>query len=137
MIRNPDNFRLTIDMINKKVPIIYQGVLHNTINKTYGSPDLIIRGDYLNKIITTKIDSINSSAYYIIDIKNSQLHLSANSDNILNQHNLKPYKGQILIYHQILSKIQNLDTGMAFIMGNRWIRRKQNQISESHDPLSQ
>ena len=33
MIRDPDNFKLTIDMINKKVPIIYQGVLHNIINK--------------------------------------------------------------------------------------------------------
>ncbi len=134
-IRNPLNFKLTIDMINDRVPIIYQGVLHNTTYKTYGSPDLIIRGDYINKIFTTKINLIVDSLYYIIDIKNSQLCLSANSDNILNQHHLKPYKGQILIYHQILSQIQNTDTNIAFILGNRWIRKKQNLITESNEPF--
>jgi len=134
-IRNPDYFQLTIDMIKNKVPIIYQGVLHNVDNKTFGVPDLIIRGDYIQKIFTTKIDMINKSAYYIIDIKNSQLHLSANSDNILNSHCLKPYKGQILIYHKILSSIQGFDTGFAFILGNRWIRKKQNIIYESCDPF--
>ena len=134
-IRDPNYFKLTIDMIKKKVPIIYQGVLHNTVDKTFGVPDLIVRGDYVHKIVNVKPDNINNQAYYIIDIKNSQLHLSANSDNILNTSNVKPYKGQLLIYHQILSQIQNIDTGLSFILGNRWIRIKQNHTYNSHDPF--
>ena len=135
IIRDPKYFKLTIDMINQKVPIIYQGVLHNKINKTYGVPDLIIRGDYINKIYNTKIENLNESMYYIIDIKNSKLQLSAKSDLILNSISLKPYKSQIRIYHQIISQIQNVDTGIAFIMGNRWIRKQNNQIYQSDDPF--
>ena len=133
--RNPIYFKLTIDLIKNKVPIIYQGILHNVENKTFGMPDLIVRGDYVNKIINTQIDNINEAAYYIIDIKNSQLHLSAKNDNILNNINVKPYKGQIGIYHKILSQIQGFDTGIAFILGNRWTREIKNVIYHSDDPF--
>lgn len=62
-------------MIKKGIPIIYQGVLHDQKNKVYGLPDLIVRGDFINKIFNAEIDvytdkkSINNYPYYIIDIK--------------------------------------------------------------------
>ena len=136
-IRNPLYFKKTIDAINNKDPIIYQGVLHNPLNKTFGAPDLIVRGDYINKIINNQIDNINNDAYYIIDIKNSLMHLSAKSDNLLNNQTLKPYKAQLLIYCQILNQIQiqNTNTNMAFVMGSKWVRHTQNKIIRSSDPF--
>jgi hypothetical protein len=104
---------MTQNMIKKGVPIIYQGVLHNSKNKSYGLPDLIVRADYINKIIDEEIDielrklkATKQYPYYIIDIKNSNMHLSARADTLLNYNNVKPYKGQIAIYHQSLSDIQ-------------------------------
>lgn len=133
--RNPIYYKLTIDLIKNNVPIIYQGVLHNLEDKTFGIPDLIVRGDYINKIFDTKIDFENEMAYYIIDIKNSQLHLSAKSDNILNNSSIKPYKGQLAIYHKILSKIQGFDTGFAYILCNRWTRTNNYIVSTNNNPF--
>ena len=129
-IRDPVYFNMTIEMIKKGVPIIYQGVLHNNIDLTFGLPDLLIRADYINKIFnaeidiyTEKINSINQYPYYVVDIKNSVMHLSARSDNVLNFLGSKPYKGQIAIYHKIISQIQKFDTGRGFILSSKWTRK--------------
>jgi hypothetical protein len=122
-ITDPAYFQITVKMINKGIPIIYQGVLHDKINKIYGAPDLIIRADYINKIFknkiklyTNKLKKTNQLPYYIVDIKKSTLHLCANNDTILNNNNIKPYKSQIAIYYKILSCIQNFKTEKAFIL---------------------
>lgn len=141
-IRDPIYFKITIEMIKKGIPIIYQGVLHDQKNKVYGLPDLIVRGDFINKIFnaeidvyTEKIKSINNYPYYIIDIKNSNIHLSAKSDIILNYTNCKPYKGQIAIYHKILSDIQEHDTRRAFILPSKWTRKIKDNIYQCANPF--
>ena len=61
------------------VPIIYQGILHNYNNKTFGAPDLMIRNDYLNKFIGYDLYNDTSPSkildvswhYVIVDIKHS------------------------------------------------------------------
>ncbi len=53
--RNPRSkakYNETIKAMKKGFPIIYQGVLRNYTNKTYGIPDLLVRSDWLSKIIT-------------------------------------------------------------------------------------
>jgi len=129
-IKDPVFFEMTFEMMKKGVPIIYQAVLHDPDNRTYGLPDLLIRGDYINKIFnaeidiwTLKIDSINQYPYYVVDIKNSNIHLAAGSDMILNYNGCKPYKGQIAIYHRIISKLQQFDTGRGFILASKWSRK--------------
>lgn len=135
IITNPAYFKITIDKINERMPIIYQGVLHNPIDKTYGVPDLIVRGDYITKIFQTTLDIISPDLYYIIDIKNSNIQLSSSSDQILNNLNIKPYKSQILIYHRILSQIQKTDTNLAFILASRFTRKKNNKIYRYANPF--
>ncbi len=41
----------TIYAMNRGIPIIYAGVLHNTDDNTYGVPDLIVRSDWLKEIV--------------------------------------------------------------------------------------
>lgn len=142
LIQDPHYYNITMEMIKSGVPIIYQGVLHDAETKTYGSPDLIVRSDYINKMFSTKVDvytekldSTNQLAYYIIDIKNSNMHLSSNNDNVLNYVNTKPFKGQIAIYHQILSKIQKFDVNKAFILASKWTRKQKDNVYQCSNPF--
>ena len=50
-IYNIENVNKTIELIKKGVPIIHSAPLCNNKNKTYGVADLLVRNDYLNKII--------------------------------------------------------------------------------------
>ena len=141
-IRDPNYSKITFNMIKKGIPIIYQGVLHDNKNNVYGLPDLIVRADYINKIFNSNIDvcteiikSIDNYPYYIIDIKNSNIHLSAKSDIILNNISCKPYKGQITIYHKILSELQNYDTKKAFILSSKWTRKIKDTIYQCSNPF--
>jgi hypothetical protein len=43
----------TFDAMKKGIPFIYQGVLHDWDHKTFGSPDFIVRSDYLHKLVKT------------------------------------------------------------------------------------
>jgi hypothetical protein len=141
-ISDPIFFEMTKQAIKKGIPIIYQGVLHNTDNKSFGLPDLIVRSDYLNKLFDQPIElndkilkSTKQLPYYIIDIKNSNMHLSANSDNVLNNIGTKPFKGQIAVYHQIISNVQNHDTNKAFILASKWSRKQKDNIYICTNPF--
>ena len=133
-IRDPNYFYKTINCINSNKGIIYQGVLHDIELKCYGLPDLIVRGSILNQLCNNKM-SLNPNLYYIVDIKNSNLHLASKSDNILNISNVKPFKTQIAIYHNILSKIQKIDTKIAFILSSGWSRKQKNITYGSSNPF--
>ena len=133
-IRDPSYFYKTVDTINSKKGIIYQGVLHDIELKCYGLPDLIIKGSILNQLCNNKL-TLSPNLYYIVDIKSSNLHLASKSDNILNGSNVKPFKTQIAIYHNILSKIQKDDTKTAFILSSGWTRKQKNISYGSNNPF--
>jgi hypothetical protein len=141
-ITDPIFFEMTKKAICNGIPIIYQGVLHDSETKTYGLPDLIIRADYINKIFGQKINltvqrlrATNQMPYYIIDIKNSNIHLSAQSDNVLNNVGTKPFKGQIAIYHRMLSKLQKFDTQKSFILASKWTRKQKDNVYTCTNPF--
>jgi hypothetical protein len=115
---NIESYNKTIDALNNKKTIIYQGVLFNEIDKTYGRPDLIIRGDILNKLYNQneKIDQ-----YYIIDIKFSSIKLSANKTYILNSEMIPTYKTQILLYTEALNKLLNQNVKKGFILAKKYL----------------
>lgn len=141
-ITDPIFFEMTKKAINKGIPIIYQGVLHDCVNKSFGLPDLIIRADYIEKIFSQNIDidttilkKTNQMPYYVVDIKNSNIHLSANSDNVLNHIGTKPFKGQIAVYHQMLAQIQEYDTKKGFILASKWTRKQKDNIYTCTNPF--
>lgn len=126
--RSEQLFNETVDCIKEGVPIIYQGVLHNYDNQTYGSPDLMIRSDYINDIfgynvidendLQIKSTKLDLPYYYIIiDIKYSSINFNSSGKYILNSGFIPAYKGQILIYNLCLQNILGINFHKAFILG--------------------
>lgn len=121
----------TISLMKSGTPIIYQGVLHNYENNTYGLPDLIVRSDYINKLMNYHVidpeeENIPATKlgtkfhYKVIDIKHSTIQLRSDGIHILNSDNAPAYKGQLYIYTNALNKIQGVNINKAFIWGKKY-----------------
>ena len=93
--KNYEKFNETINLMKKGVNIIYQGVLHNYNNKTFGVPDLIVRSDYVNKLLNNNIidkeeeklksDKLGINFHYkIIDIKHCAIPFRKDNKHIFN-----------------------------------------------------
>ena len=111
-----DHYNMTVDAMNKGIPIIYQGVLHCMKKNIYGSPDLLIRSDMINEIFDINIMNKNVKApllnlplaqlpkatfhYVVVDIKHSTITLNCNKEYIRNTNIIPAYKGQIYLYKQ-------------------------------------
>jgi hypothetical protein len=120
----------TVDSLLEGIPIIIQGVLHNYNNKTYGCPDIIIKGEYLKKIFN--INCLHNN-YYIIDIKYTTIKLNANQEYILNTDYTPVYKAQLFIYTQALNNILNTNIDKAFILPKKisWQKKNINTIIDN------
>lgn len=125
-------FNETIDWMKKGVPIIYQGVLHNNNNFTYGLPDLLVRSDYINKLLNYNVitneeaiipsPNLNINFHYkVIDIKHSTIYLKSDGIHILNSNSIPAYKGQIYIYMLALNNILGININKGFIWGKKYI----------------
>jgi hypothetical protein len=135
----------TLEAMNRGVPIIYQGVLHNLDDLTYGVPDLIVRSDWLNHIVKEEVldeelaltsapnltncidEELGSDErsppkyhYRIVDIKFSSLHLRADGVHLLNSGSIPAYKGQLYIYTKTLGKLQGYQPPEAYMLGRKW-----------------
>ena len=126
--RDISKFIDTINLMKKGVPIIYQGLLYNLENNTFGLPDLIVRSDYLNTLLQYEVISneeanipspnLNIKFHYkIIDIKHSNIKLKADGIHILNSDSIPAYKGQVYVYTLALNKILGININKAFIWG--------------------
>ncbi len=126
--RDSRKFNETIQAMKDGVPIIYQGVLHNSTNKTFGVPDLLVRSDWVNKIIRTRLNipqrgsrKLNTSFHYVvIDIKFNTLNLSRDGIHLLTSGYSKAYKGQLWIYNDALGLVQGYRPPRAYILGRGW-----------------
>ena len=119
-----NNFNKTVDAINKHIPIIYQGMLINEENSTYGIPDLLILSTYINNVFPNTIEDnelfINDKPYYfVIEIKNSTIKLDSKGKYVLNSGNLVVYKGQLCIYNQALNNILKINNTKTFLLGKQ------------------
>jgi hypothetical protein len=120
-----NNFTKTINAINKNVKIIYQGMLINYENSTYGIPDLLVLSTYINTVFPNTIDDdelfINDKPYYfVIEIKNSTVKLDSKGKYVLNSGNLVVYKGQLYVYNQALNNILEINNQKTFILDKQY-----------------
>jgi hypothetical protein len=129
--KNIDKFNETVQHMLDGKPIIYQALLHNYENQTYGIPDLLVRSDYMNTLfgyeVLTDEEAKRPSPklcrpyhYIVIDIKHSTIHLRADNKHILNSDNAPAYKGQLYIYTLALNNILGIDFSTAYIWGKRY-----------------
>jgi hypothetical protein len=122
--KNLSNYLKTLAAIKNDIPIIYQPVLWNSSNKTFGCGDLLIKSSFASKIFPSYPIINNSNLYEVYDIKWSNLKLKSNSDELLNDIDIKPYKAQLWIYTQALNKMQNMKATRAFLIGKNYYREK-------------
>lgn len=141
-----EKFHATVKAMNDGVPIIYQGVLHNHTNNTFGSPDLIIRSDYINYIVDeeplTEAEEkhgcrFNSKWHYrIIDIKLCTLKLRADGVGLTNSRLNAAYKVQVGVYNDALGIIQLHTPPTGYILGRGYTYTSCNEIYKSNNALS-
>jgi hypothetical protein len=135
------NYDRTIDAMERGAPIIYQGVVHNYSNNTYGSPDLIVRSDWVNKLTTHPAlspDEIYIGAsgivhYVVIDIKYHTLQLRADGESLMNNIDVSPYKAQVIIYNDALGEMQGYTPKKCFVLGRgyKYTKNKHNFYSDN------
>ena len=141
--RNEDKYKETINIMKEGVNIIYQGVLHNYNDNTYGLPDLLVRSDYINKLMgydiiaedEMKIGSPKLNVpwhYKVIDIKCSTIPLK---NDLVSNTNMMAYKGQVYIYTEALNKILGTTMNTGFILGKRYEIEKQEIIVNNMNKL--
>lgn len=137
--RSEEKVQQTLNAMNRGIPVIHSGVLHNTDNLTYGVPDLLIRSDWIREIIGTcpierKAEKISASGlrsvynpekrpkyhYRVIDIKFTTLYLRADGFHLLNAGSIPAWKGQLWIYNKALAKLQGYEPPQAYILGRKW-----------------
>lgn len=145
--RKKEKYKETISLMKKGIPIIYQGVLHNYNNNTYGLPDLLIRSDYINKLLNYNVIS-NEEAnlpspklkikfhYKVVDIKHSNINLKADGIHILNTNSIPAYKGQIYIYTEALNNILGIKINKGFIWGKKYDYKINNKKIEINNFLN-
>jgi hypothetical protein len=111
-------FMMTVRYMQLKYPFIYQGLLFNCVDKTYGMPDLLIRGYFINLLFNTDIvESKHYDHYFVVDIKSTKFKTSKHTGSILSTTRLIDfYKVQLFTYNYALGLIQNMIAPMAFIL---------------------
>ena len=149
-----DKVRETLAAMNKGVPIIYSGVLHDTEHKTYGVADLIVRSDWLKELVkkspisaaderisaprlTDVHDPSKPPAYHyrIVDIKFSTLYLRSDGKHLLAAGSQPAFKAQLWVYTQALAKLQGYDPTEAYLLGRKWKFTKMHQTFKGKNCL--
>jgi hypothetical protein len=120
----------TLQCMKQGIPIIAQASLINDKNGTFGTSDLLVRSDYINKIvkhpilsldeINIKADNLTKYHYRVIDIKWTSLPLCANGINILNSQRMPSYKGQLAVYNCALGLLQGYYPPQTYILSKGW-----------------
>jgi hypothetical protein len=136
-----DSVAKTIELMNAGVPVIHSAPVVNETNHTRGIIDLLVRSDYVDKIMVTPPEIVQCGSpnlcgspsyhYIVIDIKFSTLPLAADGIHLLNSSNYPAYKAQCLIYTQAVGLIQGYTSDTACILGRRWKRTQKGVTSRS------
>lgn len=131
---------LTIDYMSLGIPVIFNCKVYSQKHNLIGSPDIIIRSDYLKLLFQNSIyyeESKNECLfskdwyYIILDIKNCKLHLN-NKNNIINLNKqIYFYKSKNIINNICLAEMQKYKFRYCYIIGNSFNFDNLNNNSKS------
>lgn len=156
VIDNPYNTSIdkmadTLLYLKQGVPFIEQAPLYNTLNKTYGVADLLVRSDYINELFNHPTLYDQDEIYYpapklsgdyhylVIDIKWSTIPLYTSQLHIKNTNLMPAYKGQLAIYTAALGQLQGYTPSKSYILskGRSYTKsRKTHYNNDCFDKLS-
>jgi predicted RecB family nuclease len=127
---NPEMVNMTKECMIQGIPIIEQAALYNFQNMTFGVADLLVRVDWINKLLNMPLiseneyfrcRSLNGNYHYrVIDIKWSTMHLCRDKKTIRNMGMFPAYKGQLAIYNAALGSLQGYVPSTAYILAKSW-----------------
>ena len=110
----------TLDAIKRNVPVIYQPVLWNHSNKTFGCADIIMKSSTAKKLFPNYIEHYGKrDVYEVYDIKWSTISLLSGTVYLNNDKTAKTYKSQLWIYTQALNKMTGDNVSTAYILGKK------------------
>jgi hypothetical protein len=142
----PTDNSTTFKYMLEGIPFIFQAILFNKTNGTWGVADLLVRSDWINKIIDSKVLSpdmekykaplLNGNYHYIIiDIKYSNLDLKVDGLTMQNSNRMPACKGQLTIYNAILGQLQGYTPSGAYLLGKSWSKTVKKVKSYGNNPF--
>jgi len=145
---NGDSFEMkeTLDAMMKGIPIIVQGHIWSSYWRAHGHPDLLVRSDYLNKLVECPVisdqDQVEGCSfspkwhYRVVDIKFTTLRLKADMTTLLSYGSSKAFKAQLGVYNMCLYDMQGFEPPRTYLLGRGWEGTKKGQTLYSEDPFS-
>lgn len=133
--RRLEKAKETFAAMERGALVIYQGVLWDAENRTYGVPDFLIRSDEQLRLFPGSLtsDEATRSAsdlkgatwhYRVVDLKFTTLELLAGGE-LANGGSNPAYKAQLFIYNRALGRIQGYLPPLSYLMGRGWKQTRQ------------
>ena len=130
-IRRLDKAKETYMAMCQGAPVIYQAVLWDAHNLTYGSPDFLVRSDILQRLFPDSISEQEAAAsapdlgdkawhYRVVDTKFTTLHLNARGTELANDGSAPAYKAQLYICNRMLGRLQGFEPPESYLLGRGW-----------------
>ena len=124
----------TFAAMQQGVPILYQAVLWDAHNLTYGAPDFLIRSDVLHDLFPASVSAqdaqhsapdLGSASwhYCVVDTKFTTVHLDAKG-MLANTGSTPAYKAQLYVYNRMLGRLQGFEPPASYLLGRGWQQRK-------------
>lgn len=118
----------TFDAMRDGHPVIHQGLLRDPETMAYGSPDLLVRSDVLERLIpgallagesaySAPALSGNPWHYRVVEVKFTTLHLLRDG-HAASDH--AAHMGQAWLYNAALGRLQGWIPPSAFLLGRGW-----------------
>lgn len=117
-----DKLNETKQHLSKGTPVIYQGALYNSLHQLVGIPDLLIRGDYIERLLgvtpplvkSRKSCLENNYIYYVVDIKSKRVK-TLRDGRISDSNGFVHYKAQLATYNMCLRSTQLIESTRAYM----------------------
>jgi hypothetical protein len=136
---NDTNIKICLELMKKGVPIIHSVPFLDLKNKTKGVIDLIVRNDYVSKLIKESPPVENKGSkfgdyhYVVIDIKYTTIELKKDKIHVVNTSKFRCYKTQLNIYNDSIGDIQNFTPRYSYLLGLKY--KNNSEIFSSFDKL--
>lgn len=120
--------RATFEAMVAGAPLIHQAVLRNPQDRTYGTADLLVRSDHLERLAPGTLTAEEAEAgapalggrpwhYRVVDIKFTTLRIRGDRHATL--AHLK-YMAQVWVYNEALGRIQGWTPPASYLLGRSW-----------------